>query len=55
MPARLSSAVRAFVAPVLADRRGVAAVFLAVALIPMVGAVGLAINSSLGYLLQAPA
>ena len=53
MPARLSSAVRALVAPVLADRRGVAAVFLAVALIPMVGAVGLAIDSSLGYLLRA--
>jgi len=53
MPARLSSAVRAFVAPVLADRRGVAAVFLAVALVPMVGAVGLAIDSSLGYLLRA--
>ena len=33
MPARSWSAVRAFVAPVLRDRRGVAAVFLAVALI----------------------
>ena len=53
MPARSWSAVRALVAPVLADRRGVAAVFLAVALIPMVGAVGLAIDSSLGYLLRA--
>ena len=53
MLARLSSAVRRFVAPVLADRRGVAAVFLAVSLIPMVGAVGLAIDSSLGYLLKA--
>ena len=53
MLARLSSAVRTFVAPVLADRRGVAAVFLAVSLIPMVGAVGLAIDSSLGYLLKA--
>ena len=34
------------------DRRGAAAVFLAVALIPLVGAVGLAVDSSLGYLLR---
>ena len=34
------------------DRRGVAAVFLAVALVPLIGAVGLAVNSSLGYLLK---
>lgn len=53
MPARLATAIRAFVAPVLGDRRGVAAVFLAVALIPMLAAVGLAIDSSLGYLLKA--
>lgn len=45
-------AVRSFLAPVLHDRRGAAAVFLAVALIPMVGAVGLAIDSSRGYLLK---
>lgn len=36
----------------LADRRGVAAVFLAIALVPLVGAVGLAVDSSLGYLLR---
>src|SRR5690349_13854834 len=36
----------------LRDRRGVAAVFLAVALVPMAGAVGLAIDSSLGYLMK---
>jgi Flp pilus assembly protein TadG len=34
------------------DRRGAAAVFLAVALVPMAGAVGLAIDSSLGYMLR---
>jgi Flp pilus assembly protein TadG len=53
MLAHLRSAVRSFVAPVLRDRRGASAVFLAVSLIPMVGAVGLAIDSSLGYLLKA--
>ncbi len=42
----------AFFGPVLRDRRGVAAVFLAVALVPLIGAVGLAIDSSLGYLLK---
>lgn len=35
-----------------ADRRGAAAVFLAVSLVPLVGAVGLAIDTSLGYLLR---
>lgn len=34
------------------DRRGAAAVFLAVSLVPLVGAVGLAVDSSLGYLLR---
>ena len=53
MLARCRSAFRAFVAPVLRDRRGASAVFLAVSLIPMVGAVGLAVDSSLGYLLKA--
>jgi Flp pilus assembly protein TadG len=37
---------------ILRDRRGAAAVFLAVALVPMAGAVGLAIDSSLGYMLR---
>ena len=41
-----------FFGPVLPDRRGVAAVFLAVALVPMFGAIGLAVDSSLGYLLK---
>lgn len=36
----------------LRDRRGGAAVFLAVALVPLVGGVGLAVDSSLGYLLR---
>jgi Flp pilus assembly protein TadG len=49
----LARTFRFFFGPVLRDRRGVAAVFLAVALVPMVGAVGLAIDSSLGYLLKA--
>lgn len=53
MPRRRWNTLPAFVARILRDRRGVAAVFLAVALIPMVGAVGLAIDSSLGYLLKA--
>jgi Flp pilus assembly protein TadG len=44
--------IRSFFGPVLRDRRGVAAVFLAVALVPLIGAVGLAIDSSLGYLLK---
>jgi Flp pilus assembly protein TadG len=44
--------LRSLLAPVLLDRRGVAAVFLAVALIPLIGAVGLAVDSSLGYLVK---
>ena len=52
MIARNLRKARSFIAGVLADRRGVAAVFLAVALVPMVGAIGLAVNSSLGYLLK---
>ena len=48
---RCIKAFRSF-GPVLGDRRGAAAVFLAVALVPMVGAVGLAIDSSIGYLLK---
>jgi Flp pilus assembly protein TadG len=44
--------VRSFIAPPLGDRRGAAAVFLAVSLVPMVGAIGLAVDSSLGYLLK---
>ena len=52
MPARLFDAVRSFFGPVLRDRRGVAAVFLAVALVPLLGATGLAVDSALGYLLK---
>lgn len=36
----------------LTDRRGVAAVFLAIALVPLMGGVGLAVDSALGYLLK---
>lgn len=46
------AALRSCFGPVLRDQRGVAAVFLAVALIPLIGAVGLAVNSSIGYLLK---
>jgi Putative Flp pilus-assembly TadE/G-like len=41
-----------FIGRILADRRGAGAVFLAVSLIPLVGAVGLAVDSSLGYLVK---
>ena len=52
MVRRSIAAFRSFFGPVLRDQRGVAAVFLAVALIPLIGAVGLAVDSSLGYLLN---
>jgi Flp pilus assembly protein TadG len=52
MLARIRHAFRSFFGPVLRDRRGVAAVFLAVALVPLIGATGLAIDSALGYLLK---
>lgn len=39
-------------ARLLADRRGGAAVFLAISLVPLVGGVGLAVDSSMGYLLR---
>ncbi len=52
MFARSIKVFRSIFGPVLLDRRGAAAVFLAVALVPMVGAVGLAIDSSIGYLLK---
>jgi Flp pilus assembly protein TadG len=43
--------LKAFLAPVIGDRRGAAAMILAFTMIPMFGAVGLAVDSSLGYLL----
>ena len=52
MVRRSFAALRMFLGPVLRDRRGVAAVFLAVSLIPLIGAVGLAVDSSLGYLVK---
>ena len=52
MVRRSFAVLRRLLVPVLSDRRGVAAVFLAVSLIPLTGAVGLAINSSLGYLVK---
>ena len=53
MLARLRSAFRAFVAPVLATGAASAPSSSPSSLIPMVGAVGLAVDSSLGYLLKA--
>lgn len=52
MVRRCFAVLRRLLAPVLSDRRGAAAAFLAVALIPLIGAVGLAIDSSLGYLVK---
>lgn len=37
---------------VVRDRSGVTAVFLAISLVPMIGAVGLAVDSSIGYLVR---
>jgi hypothetical protein len=50
MFARTFAAGRFLLASILCDRRGVAAVFLAVSLVPVIGGVGLAIDSALGYL-----
>lgn len=47
--ARLASLLR----HLMRDRRGAAAVFLAIALVPLMGGVGLAVDASLGYLLRA--
>jgi Flp pilus assembly protein TadG len=46
------AAARSLFAALLRDRRGVAAVFLAVSLVPVIGGVGLAIDSALGYLVK---
>lgn len=51
MPARLPS-LRRLLGALLRDRRGATAVFFAVALVPVVGSVGLAVDSSIGYLLR---
>lgn len=52
MFSRALAAGRSLLASVLRDRRGVAAVFLAVSLVPVIGGVGLAIDSALGYLVK---
>jgi Flp pilus assembly protein TadG len=44
--------MRACFGALMRDRRGAAAVLLAVALVPLIGAVGLAVDSSVGYLLK---
>lgn len=48
----LARKLSAFVRSIIHDRRGVAAVFLAVSLVPVIGGVGLAIDSALGYLVK---
>lgn len=40
------------IVPLLRDRRGAVAMLLAMAIVPMFGAVGLAVDSSIGYLLR---
>lgn len=56
MPARLLAATwtsaRRLLAAIARDRRGATAVFLAVSLVPIIGGVGLAVDSSIGYLLR---
>jgi Flp pilus assembly protein TadG len=52
MLARTVERIKALLAPVIGDRRGAAAMILAFTMIPMFGAVGLAVDSSLGYLLR---
>ena len=56
MPARILRATWAagwrLLGAIARDRRGVTAVFLAVSLVPIIGAVGLAVDSSIGYLLR---
>ena len=52
MVARFLSAILLCLGAVVGDRRGATAVFLAVSLVPLIGAVGLAVNSSIGYLLR---
>lgn len=49
---RAAGALYAFLSRLVRDRSGVSAVFLAVSLVPIVGAVGLAVDSSLGYLVK---
>lgn len=52
MSARFPKALRRLLGAILRDRRGATAVFLAVSLVPVIGAVGLAVDSSIGYLLR---
>lgn len=52
MSARFPSALRRLLGAIVRDRAGATAVFLAVSLVPVIGAVGLAVDSSIGYLLR---
>jgi Flp pilus assembly protein TadG len=49
---RIASRIRKFVGPVVRDTGGAAAVFIAIGLIPLIGASGLAVDSARGYLLK---
>ncbi len=49
---RMASGLAGIAGPVLRDTRGVAAVFMAVGMIPLLGISGLAVDASLGYLLK---
>ena len=52
MLGRTFAALCGLLGAIARDRRGVTAVFVAVSLVPIVGAVGLAVDSSIGYLLR---
>ena len=52
MLARIRTAIRSFFRPVLRDRCGAAAILWVAAIVPVFGAAGLAVDSSLGYLLK---
>ena len=52
MLARTFTTLASLVRSIVRDRRGVAAVFLAVSLVPVIGAVGLAVDSSVAYLVK---
>jgi Flp pilus assembly protein TadG len=52
MAARYVHRIRSFLGHVLCDRRGAAAMLFALAIVPVFASVGLAVDSSLGYLLR---
>jgi Flp pilus assembly protein TadG len=52
MPWGWKSVAARFLGPVLRDRRGAAAMIWVIAIVPVFGAAGLAVDSSLGYMLK---